>query len=90
MVELVRVDAFDDRDVVHDLRQMRQHFGQFRPAFAVPGKPKPRPQHGGIRLDKSVTLPVDHRGRDRLALQLLEQRLAVEQLQLARRPAMNR
>ena len=47
------------------------------------GKGKAWTEHGGIRLNESIALALDHRGRDRLALDFLELGLAVKELELA-------
>ena len=41
------------------------------------------PEAGGVRADEGVSLAVDDRGRDRLALVLGELRLVVEEVELA-------
>ena len=84
MIELIRVHRPDDGDVIDDLGQVRQFVGQLRAALAVSRKAKPRPQHGGIALDKGVTLIADHRGWQRFALELFQLGLVIKQLQLAR------
>ena len=84
VIELIRVHRPDDGDVIDDLGQVRQFVGQLRAGLAVSRKAKPRPQHGGIALDKGVTLIADHRGRQRFALELFQLGLVIKQLQLAR------
>ena len=79
------VHRLDEADVVHDLRQVRQHLGKLRAALPVLRELEPRPQHRRVGADERIALPADHRGRNRLALQLRQFRLVVEQVELARR-----
>ena len=85
MVELIGVHRLDEADVIDDLRQVRQHLRQFRPALAVLGELEARPEHGRIGPDEGVALAADDRRRHRLAFELRQLRLVVEQIELARR-----
>ena len=75
----------DEADVVDDLRQVRQHLGQLRAALAVLRELEPRPEHGRVGADEGVALAADDRRRERLAFELRQLRLVVEQVELARR-----
>ena len=68
VIELVGVHRLDDADVVDDLRQVRQHLGQFRAALAVAGEFEARTKHGRVGADEGIALPADDFRRDRLAL----------------------
>ena len=85
MVELRRAAGLHDGDVVHDGRQMRQHLGELRPALSMLREFEARPQNRRIRPDEGITLPADHRRRQRLAFILRQHRLVIEHLELRRR-----
>ena len=88
MVEDVGRHRFDDRQVIDDLRPVRQERRDPRPRFAVPGELADCPQQLGMLLGEHVherePAPLDERVRDRLAAILLKLGLVVEQLELAR------
>ena len=55
------------------------------PHCAMSGELEPRSQDGGIGLNEGVPLALDDFGRNRLAFQLRQLRLVVEQFELTRR-----
>ena len=59
MIELIV--CIDRMMAMSSTTAMRPFVGQLA-ALAVSRKAKPRPQYGGIALDKGVTLIADHRG----------------------------
>ena len=83
MVELVGVDRLDEADVIDHVRQVRQHLRQFRSALSVFGELEARPEDGGVGADEGVALAADDRGRQRLAFELRQLRLVIEQIELA-------
>jgi hypothetical protein len=85
VVELIGVHRADKADVIHDLREMRQHFRKLRAGLTVLRELEARSEHGGVRPDERVALAADHGRRERLAFQLREFRLVVEELELTRR-----
>ena len=50
----------------------------------MPGEFEPRPEDSSVTTDEGVALALDDRGRQGLALELLELRLVVEEVELAR------
>ena len=64
-------------------RQVRQQLAQLGAALAVPRELAARAQQLGVALDEGEPLALDERLRERLAVELLQLRLVVEQLELA-------
>ena len=84
VVELIRMQGLDDRDVINDLGQMGKHLRKLGPALAVPRKLVPGRHQARVGPDEGVTLVLHDLGRDRLAVELPEYRLLVEEVELAR------
>ena len=83
MVEVVGMHGFDDGQVVRNLGEKGEPIGKLGPGLSVLGEGKAWAEDRGIRLDESIALALDHRGRDGLALDFLELGLVVEELELA-------
>ncbi len=80
----------DQTNIIDHFRQVRQLLRQFRPALAVLGELETRAEDSSVGPNESVALAADDRGRQRLAFELGQSGLAIEQVELAGHPAMNR
>ena len=86
VVELRRVHRADDRDVVGNRREMRQQLGQLRSRLAVSLERERRPEQPRRALDEGEALALRNElRRDLLAVELLQRRLVVEEIELRRR-----
>ena len=87
MIKLIRVDGFNQRDVIGHPGQMRQHLAEFHPALTMTRKLELRSHDIGVGPDKSISLTANDRRRQRLAVVLHQRRLVVKHLQLRRSPS---
>ena len=87
VIERVGGHRLDDRDVVSHFRQVRKGFGNLSAGLAVSAELELAGEEGGVRLDEGVLLPFDDFRGHRLAVEFLELRLVVEQVELRRRAA---
>jgi hypothetical protein len=89
VIDGLGVQRFDEAQVIHDLRGVRQKFAHPRAAPAVPLELERRPGQRQRRLvggHAGETLPHAHRPGQFLSVHLGKLRLVVEQIHL-RRPA---
>ena len=84
VVERVGGNALDDGQVVHNLGQMGQQFGQLDSRLAMPGELELRAQQPGIRIDERRAIALEQIGRGQFAIKFGELGLVVEELQMAR------
>ena len=84
MIEEVGGHRLHDGDLVGDGPEMRQAIRKLGTGLPVSTETESRSHDGCVRLNECVSLPGDHRRRNRLSVELTQFRLVVEQLQLAR------
>ena len=83
MIESVGHHRFDDGNVIHNLCQVRQQFGEFRAALAILGEFELRTQQLRVGVDESSPIAFQQiRGRQG-PIELGQLRFIVEQLQVA-------
>jgi hypothetical protein len=86
MIELLAVQRADHQQIVGACRQVRQEVGEVHPALAVFGPCAWRTeQHRRVFLDEREPDFVEHLFRQRLAVQFVQLRLRIEQIQVRRR-----
>jgi hypothetical protein len=86
VVEGIGRHASDDRQVIDHLGEMRQEFGEFGAAPAVPGELEFRPQQFALGIDERRPVTLQQFWRRQGAVKFRERRLVVEHLQVTRRP----
>ena len=87
VVEGVRDEALDDRDLVDDRSCVRDQLGQFGAALAVLGELELRPEQRRVGVDERRSIAVQQALGGQRALVLAEFRLVVEELEVARAAA---
>ncbi len=85
VIEGVGGHGFNDGDVVHDLRQMRQGFRKFCLTLAMLRKLKLGGVQSRVGPDKGVLLALHDLRRERFAIVFCQRGFEVEQFELARR-----
>ncbi len=85
VIKLRRVHGPDDGHVISDLREVRHELTKFRARFAVLLKLEGRAHERGVALNKCVALILHDFFGDRLAVVLTEDRLGIEEIDMARR-----
>ena len=85
VIELRRPHRADDRDVVGDLREMRQQLRDLRARLAVPLELERRAEQLRRALDEREALALDELVGDVLAVVLRQLRLGIEEIELRRR-----
>ncbi len=83
MVELIGLHCFDEADVVNVFRKMRQSVRNPRAAIATLAERILGAKHFGCPLDEGESFSLQKFAGALLAIQLLEIRFEIEQLQLA-------
>ena len=87
MVEGVRHEGLDDRDVVGDGRGVRDEFREFRAACAVARELELGAEQRGVGIDESRAVALEQVARRQRAFVLGQFGLVVEQFQVARTAA---
>lgn len=82
MVEGVGLDGADDGEIIYDLGQVWQGFGEFGTGLSVTGELEFRGIEFGVRLDEGVLLAHDDLLGNRLAVPAGEVGLMVEEIEL--------
>ena len=78
--------ANDAVDVIDDLRQMGEQFGDFRPTLSLFAKLELRTEQLGARIDEGGPVALDQVGRGQRPVEFGQLGLVVEKFEMARRP----
>ncbi len=85
VIELVRMDRLDDRNVIYHSRQVRQDFRNLGAAVSMAAEGESRGHQAGVGADEGIPLTLHKLGGHGLAVVLLERVLVVEKVELAGR-----
>ena len=85
VIEGVSVHRFDDGDIVSHSGQVRQQFGEFSAAFAVPGKFVLRTEQLRVRVNEGGTVTFEQFSGRKFSVPFGQFGFVIEQFQMAGR-----
>ncbi len=83
MIERVRHDRLDDRNVIHVFGEVRKEFRKLDSRFALLGKLEFRSHQPRVGIDERGAITLQEFRRRQRAIKLSELRLVIKQLQMA-------